>query len=73
MRGRVTAKTWSIIAVQCHLRRRRKARGKESSFSLSGNTVTKLRHTLGPKTLAALVIVGAHIRKHGDLEMEDPE
>ena len=50
----------------------KKSKGKRI-FSLSGNTVTKLRHKLGPKTLAALVIVGAHIRKHGDLEMEDPE
>ena len=42
----------------------------ERVFSLSGNTVTKFRHRLGPKTLSALVIVGHHLRRHGDIESE---
>lgn len=40
----------------------------ERVFSFSGNTVTKLRHRLDPKTLAALVVVGIYLRKHGSLE-----
>ena len=41
-------------------------------FSLAGSTVTKLRRKLGlgPKTPAALVVVGAHMRTNGDLDME---
>ena len=34
----------------------------ERVFSLAGRTITKLRHHLGPKTLAALVIVGSHLK-----------
>ena len=59
----------STLALRVYSALPTEANCERAFFFLAGSTVTKLRRKLGPKTPAALAVVGAHIRKDGDLDI----
>ena len=59
----------SALALRVYSALPTEANCERTFLSLAGSTVTKLRHKLGPKAPTALVVVGVHIRRNGDLDM----
>jgi hypothetical protein len=59
----------SSLALRVYSALPTEANCERTFLSLACSTMTKLRHKIEPKTPAALVVVGARIRRNGDLDM----